>query len=518
MTDYRKILMLRSKGCTQRGIALTKVASRPTISAVYKAADQQGISWPLDSSITNAELETILFPRKSMTKVFYVEPDYPYIHRELAKSGVTMTLLWEEYCRQCYETGKTPYMSTQFAEKYRKWARVTKATMRIQHKPGDAMQVDWAGDTLPVYDPVTGSTSPAYLFIATLPCSYYTYAEACDDMKTENWLNCHIHAFKFYGGVPRLLIPDNCKTATTSNTKYETILNRSYQELAEHYGTAIVPARVRRPKDKSSAEASVRFAETWILAALRSRKFFSLHEMNEAIAEKLKEMNNRPFKQMAGSRYSAYMEEEKQYMLPLPPTDFEAAVWSVAKVPNDYLISDGKNKYSVPYNLIGEKVDIRVTKTTVEVFFHGSRVASHRRLRTVQRDPLVNLEHMPLAHQRYLTYNTDDFTRWATTVGPMTEKTVQYFLTSGKAPEQGYKACSSLRKLEERYGKVRLENACGRIFAYKATPSVRNVSSILKNDQDKPVKNAPQKKPAAANNYGITRGASYFSKDRGGRQ
>ncbi len=229
----------------------------------------------------------MLFPGKYTSGCRFVEPDYPYIHRELAKPGVTMVLLWEEYCRKCHETGETPYMSTQFGNKYRRWARVTKAAMRIQHKPGDAVQVDWAGDTLPVYDPVTGDQSSAYLFVAVLPCSCYTYAEACEDMKTENWLSCHVRAFQYFGGVPRLLIPDNCKTATTANTRYETVLNHSYQELAEYYGTAIVPARVRRPQDKSAAEASVRFAQTWIIAALRDRKFFSICEMNAAIAEKL---------------------------------------------------------------------------------------------------------------------------------------------------------------------------------------------------------------------------------------
>lgn len=214
-----------------------------------------------------------------------------------------------------------------------------------------------------------------------LPCSCYTYAEACEDMKTENWLNCHVHAFSYFGGVARLLIPDNCKTATTANTRYETMLNRSYQELAEYYGTAIVPARIRKPQDKSAVEASVRFVETWIIAALRDQKSFSIREMNEAIAEKLGELNDRPFH---------------------------------------------RNKYSVPYDLIGEKVDIRVTKTAVEVFYHGSRVVGHRRLQTIQREPLVKLEHMPPAHQKYLAYNADNFSRWAMAVGPMTEKVVQH--------------------------------------------------------------------------------------------
>ena len=295
MTDYRKILMLQSMGYGQREMERSGVASRMTIRAICNTADRLGICWPLDDDISNADLERLFFPNEYKNAYLYVDPDYQYIHRELAKPSVTLTLLWEEYRSKCYEAGKTPYMSTQFGDKYRKWARVTKATMRIQHKPGDAIQVDWAGDTIPIYDSVTGQQSSAYLFVAVLPCSYYAYTEACADMKTENWLNCHVHAFNYFGGVTRLLIPDNCKTATSSNTRYDTVLNRSYQELADYYGTAIVPARVRRPKDKSSAEASVRFAETWIIAALRDRRFFSLQEVNEAVAEKLEELNSREF-------------------------------------------------------------------------------------------------------------------------------------------------------------------------------------------------------------------------------
>lgn len=512
MINYREILRLHAMKQSQRTIRSSVHCSDHTIRSVLEEAARKGINWPLDEEITNADLEQLLFPDKHKNICQYVEPDYPYIHRELAKSGVTLTLLWEEYCRKCYEAGKTPYMSTQFGDKYRKWARITKATMRIQHKPGDAIQVDWAGDTIPIFDSVTGKPNAAYLFVAVLPCSYYVYAEACDDMKTENWLNCHIHAFHYFDGVARLLIPDNCKTATTANTRYETIINRSYQELAEYYHTAIVPARVRHPKDKSSAEASVRFAETWIIAALRDRKFFSIQEVNSAVAEKLEELNTREFKQRTGTRRSAYLEEEKAYMLPLPVTPFEAAVWNVAKISNDYLISDGRNKYSVPYNLIGEKVDIRVTKTTVEAYYRGSRVACHRRLQTLQRDPLVKLEHMPEAHQKYLTYNADDFKIWAMSIGSMTQKIVDYLLESGKTTEQGYKACASLTKLGERYGKERLENACARVLAFGTTPSIRNISSILKNGQDKKAETPMQTQNSSSNQYGITRGAAYFQK------
>lgn len=513
MINYLEILRLNHLGYSQRTIETTAHCSRHTVREVLAETDKHGIQWPLDDDITNADLERMLFPDKYKSACLYIEPDYPYIHRELAKHGVTLTLLWEEYRRKCYDEGKKPYMFTQFGEKYRKWARVTKATMRIQHKPGDAIEVDWAGDTIPIFDSVTGEQSKAYLFVAVLPCSYYAYAEVCGDTQTENWLNCHVHAFNYFGGATRLLIPDNCKTATYSNTRYDVVVNRSYQELAEYYGTAIVPTRVRKPKDKSAAEASVDYAETWIIAALRDRKFFTVQEAQKATAEKLEEFNTREFRVRTGCRRSAYLEEEKAYMLPLPAIPFEPAVWSVAKVPNDYCISDGRNKYSVPYNLIGEKVDIRVTKNVVEVYYHGSRMACHRRLQTVQHDPLMKLEHMPEAHQKYLTYNADDFKIWAMSVGPHTEQVVSCFLESGKVPEQGYKACASLRKLGERYGKERLETACMNTLAYGATPSIRNISSILKSKQSKPAENvATSKKTQDLERYGITRGAAYFTK------
>lgn len=227
MTNYLEVLRLSSLGYSQRMIESMARCSRHTICDVLQAAKERDITWPLDGDITNADLKRMLFPDKHANTSLYVEPDYSYIHRELSKPGVTMVPLWEGYCRKCYEVGRTPYMSTQFGDKYRKWARVTKAAIRIQHKPGDSIDVDWAGDTIPVFDSVTGEQNPAYLFLAVLPCSCYTYAEACEDMSTVNWLNCHVRAFNYFGGVTRLLIPDNCKTATSSNTRYETVLNRS---------------------------------------------------------------------------------------------------------------------------------------------------------------------------------------------------------------------------------------------------------------------------------------------------
>ena len=512
MVDYKGILRLSSDPKnSKRGIASTLHCSHHTVSDVQAAAKEAGVEWPLDDSVTNEMLRSILFPEKFSATSLYVQPDYSRIHADLALPGVNLTLLWMEYSKRCEAEGTTPYMYTQFCEKYRQWARITKATMRIQHKPGDAMQVDWAGNTLDICDPVSGEVWKAYLFVAVLPCSCYAYAELCEDMKLEDWLLCHVHAYNYFGGVTRLLIPDNLKTGVTSNTRYETVLNRSYQEMAEHYDTAIVPARVEHPKDKSLAEGTVKFASTWILAALRERKFFSLEEAQAAAAEKLEELNSRPFKKREGNRRIAFLEEEREFLRPLPTAPYEPAVWSPElRVGNDYLVSDGLNKYSVPFDLIGEKVILRLTRNAVEVFYKGTRVAMHVRCRNTQRDPIVKEEHMPPEHRKYLAYNTNDFTKWASSIGMNASTVVRYFLTSGKEPEQGFKACASMTRLAERYGAKRLENACERLLAFTATPSIRTLTTILKNRQDNVSK--PAEPELVKAQHGITRGAAYFRK------
>ncbi len=531
MVNYKEILWLSHEGYSQRQLESSLHCSRHTIHEVLTAAKANGITYPLDDSFSNEQLEAILFPNRYASDNAYLAPDFAYIHKELAKPKVTLTLLWDEYRQKAETLGKCPYMPTQFGDKYRTWARVTKATMRIHHKPGDAMEVDWAGQTLPIYDSVTGESYPVYLFIAVLPCSGYTYAEATSDTKLENWLNCHIHAYEYFGGVTRLLIPDNLKTGVIKNTRYETVLNRSYQELAEYYDTAIVPARVEHPKDKSHAEGTVRFASTWILAALRNEHFFTLTEAKEAVSLKLEELNTREFKQREGCRKSAYLEEEKTYMKPLPNQRYELATWNPSlTVGSDYLVSDGKNKYSVPFDLIGEKVDMRLTSNTVEIFFHGSRVASHVRKQAAQREPIVNPDHMTPEHRKYLGYNTEDFMNWAKSIGEKTYTVVNHFLTSGKEPEQGFKACASLTKLGEKYGVKKLESACDEVFSYTSTPSIRLIGTILKSGTGASKQSGSGRSSGKgqfakahdethdrandindSNAYGITRGAAYYS-------
>ena len=473
MANYREILRLHSLGTSQRSIAQQVQSSRDTVADIIKSAKAAGISWPLGDDVTNEMIQELLFPGKYALACPYTLPDFAEIHRELAKNGVTLTLLWEEYCVKVRATGGIPYMYTQYCEKYRRWARVTKATMRITHKPGDAVQVDWAGDPLYITDSVTGEVDTAYIFVAVLPCSWYTYAEVCSDMKTENWLLCHVHTFNYFGGVPR------------------------------HYNVAVVPARVRKPDDKFAAEGSVRFVSTWITASLRDRKFFTIGEAKQAVAEKLEELNRRPFKKRPGCRLTAFEQEEKEFLKPLPLYTYEPSVWLHPKVGYDYLVSDGVNKYSVPFDLIGEKVDVRLTKHIVEVFYKQTKVAAHVRLDKPQRDPVVKPDHMPEAHRRYLGYNVDEFKIWANGAGDYIAKVVQYFLNNGKEAEQGFKSCASLMKLEKRYGSKRLDDACERVLKLTSQPTVRNISVLCKSSAEKQQSSAPVKKEGGR---GITRG------------
>lgn len=512
MVDYKAILRLNSEKLSLRQIAARVGNSHHTVKNVIDTAAKNGVAWPIEEDVTNQELEKLLFPDRMVSKnVMYAEPDYSYIHKELSKKGVTLTLLWNEYCERCRANGAIPYRSTQFCDKYRRWAKVTKATMRINHKPGETMQVDWAGGTIPYYDSVTGEEFKAYLFVAVLPCSGIIYVEACNDMKQENWLMCHVHAYKYFGGVTRILVPDNLKTGVTANTRYETQLNESYRELAEHYGTAIVPARARHPQDKGLVERSVGFSTTWITAAMRERKFFSIAEVKEAVAERLEFINNKPFQKLPGCRTEAYLNEEKEFMLPLPATPYEPAIWLQSKVGNDYLISDGKNKYSVPFDLIGEKVQIRLTRNTVEVFFKGSRMTSHKRLDVCRMKPVIKTDHMPENHKKYLSYNADEFMNWAKDIGKSVLDVVESFLSIGDVPEQGYKSCISLMKLCERYGKKKLNSVCERILCITSAPKIRNIASLLKSDGNNDV----QEKESSDEKYGITRGAAYYSRKGG---
>lgn len=347
MTNYREILRLHSLGLNKTEIAASLRCSRNTVAGTLRRAEECGLKYPLPESVSDKQLAETLFP-STAAKPVYKMPDYAYVHKELQKDGVTLNLLWLEYCEVCLANGELPYQSTQFNKYYNDYVVKNSATMHLNHKPGEIMQVDWAGDTATVIDTDTGEAIHAYVFVATLPYSGYSYVEAFFSMNQECWTTAHANAYKYFGGVAKIIQCDNLKTGVDKHGRNEITLNTTYRELAEHYGTAVIPARVRSPKDKAIVEGTVGVISTFILAALRNRQFLSLNELNEAIWERLHTFNHKPFQKRDGSRATVF-EEEKAFLFPLPPRPFELSTWKVATVAPNYHISVDKMNYSVPY-------------------------------------------------------------------------------------------------------------------------------------------------------------------------
>lgn len=510
MTNYREVLRLSSLGIKNKQIAEGMGISRQTVITTLQRAAAQGLSWPDAEGLSERELSSTLLA-KHPGKPAYKMPDYEYIHRELAKPGVTQQLLWLEYCDKCRAAGEVPYQLTQFKAYYREYVVKTKATMHINRKPGELMEVDWAGQAAQIVDSDTGESIDAYLFAAALPYSGYAYAEAFLTRNQEAWITAHVNAFEYMGGVARILVPDNLKTGVIKNTKTELVLNRTYQELAEHYGIAIIPTRVRSPRDKATIEGIIGIVSTYILAAIRNQKFFSLKELNEAIREKLHAFNNKPFQKKDGSR-AALFTEEFASLNPLPKNIFEMASWKSARVSFNYHVEVDGRFYSVPYEYIKREVDVRITRNVVEVFFESMRICSH--IRNYDRKEIYSTQesHMPPNHQQFARWDSDRFRRWAAKIGTQTNRVVDAILSGYKVEQQGYRSCMALLKLGDSYTPERLEDACRRALFYTPRPSYKTVQTILKSGQDRP---SEDDAPAPASSHGFTRGAGYYKGGQG---
>ena len=508
MTNYREILRLNSQDISQRSISISCECSRNTVSSTLKRAEDCGISWPLPQEMSDNDLIKQLFPAKTLSSSRRL-PDCEHIHKEMAKSGVTLSLLWNEYCETCRLTTEIPFMYTQFCKYYREYANVTKATMHIDRKPGEQLEVDWAGQTAKIIDSDTGETINASVFVAVLPSSQYAYVEAFLSQNQESWITAHVNAYKFFGGVTRILIPDNLKTGVERASWYTPVINKTYHEMAEHYGTAVIPARVRKPKDKASVEGAVGIISTWIIAALRHQEFFSLWELNETIKAKLHDFNAKPFQKKQGSRLSTFNEEEKYALIPLPLTPYELALWKIATVQFNYHIAIDKMNYSVPYEYIKHKVDVRITRNVIEVFFNNHRICSHPKLHGRQGQYSTVLDHMPEDHKKYITWNSERFIAWAENIGSNTTIVVKTILASHKIEQQGYRSCMALLKLVDKYAVNRLEVACEKALSYTPNPSYKSIQTILKTGQDKVIKEQVPINDTSAE-FGFTRGADYY--------
>lgn len=509
MTNYREILRLLSLGISMRDIAKSVPCSRNTVSSVSERAKQAGLSWPLPPDLTERDLEKLLYPKLSVAEESdRAKPDFEYMRQELRKNGVTKKLLWLEYLENCKLTGEKPLMYSQFCNVYQQDEMQHRATMHLTHKPGEQIEVDWAGDPATYIDPDTGEILKASVFVGVLSYSHYAYAEAFRNEKQPSWITAHVHMYEYFGGVTKILIPDNCKTAVNHNSGWNSQeLNSVYKEMAEHYGTVVIPARVRKPKDKPTAEGTVRVISTWITAALRNAQFYSIEELNQAIRQKLQEFNDRPFTKREGSRSSLF-QEEKLYLLPLPAYRYEMPDVKVASVQYNYHVFYDGRFYSVPFNYIRKKVTVRATSSAVEIFSGDERIATHIRLHGPLGEYRTVPEHMPEKHQEYANWSGDYFRNRAAGIGPNTRKVTDALLASRPVEQQAYRSCKGLLMLAEKYSAKRVEAACGLALSYTPRPSYKSVKNILATMADKGL--IPPAQSPDASQYALTRGSEYY--------
>ena len=509
MRDLKRILELRFENHSQREIARMLKVSRNTVRDVFDAADAAGVYWNIAYNLSESQINELLFPSNGID-VSYEQPDYAYVHKELLKVGVSLKMLWKEYVDQCKSTHKVYLKYSAFCNNYSSYVKKNKLMMHITHKPGDRIMVDWDGKTMKVHDRSLNQDVTAYMFVAVLPFSMYCYLEACPHMDSKNWINCHIHAFEYFGGVSRILVPDNLKTGVIEHKKYEDpVLNKSYQEMADYYGMAIIPTRVKKPRDKSAAEGSVFSVATTIIGKLRNRTFFTFESLNKAIYIELNKLNNEEFQKREGSRKSVYMDEEKDFMNPLPEHPFELSEWKMATVQMNYHIQVEKMNYSTPYEYVGKRVEVKLTKDTVTVYYKKNQICQHKRLYGHRNQYSTNEAHMPKNHQLF-QWNKERFMNWAATIGPSTVELINLMFSRYKVEEQAYKGCLSILKLSDKYSQARLENACKLALSRLSNPTYKNIKLILESGQDEAKQEPENTINKEDTTYAFTRGTEYY--------
>jgi transposase len=506
MRKIKETLRLHSLGLKQQQIASSCAIAQSTVCDYLRAAQVAGLTWAQIADLDERELTARLFPERAagVRGGQHPPPDFAAIHQELqTHKHLTMQLLWEEYRQGC----PNGYRYSRFCELYQRWRARQDVVLRQQHRVGEKVFIDWAGDTVPVYDRQGGEPWPVSIFVAVLGSSSYTFAQPRWTQTLPDWIGAHIDAFEFFGGVPEIAVPDNPKTSVSKACRYEPDLNRTYQEMAAHYGIAVVPARPAKPRDKAKVEAAVLVVERWILAALRRRKFFSLAELDEAMAELLERLNNRPFRKREGTRRTLFETLDQPALRPLPAERFEYGEWRTARVNIDYHIEFERHCYSVPYQLTGQAVELRASAATVEIFHRGVRVASHARSRVPHQATTV-AEHRPRSHQKHLEWTPSRLIQWAAGVGRATAAVVERILASKPHPEMGFRSCLGILRLAKQYSSERMEAAAERALLLNAC-SYQSLKSMLARGLDRlPVEPAPPRRPPLQHDN--LRGADYF--------
>ncbi len=505
MRKISEVLRLKhGQNFSTRKIATCCGVGKSTVSSYLSKAEDAGISWPLPEDMTEEKLHALLFKSKP-AQVSASVPDWNLVHKELQKKGVTKFLLWDEY-KQAHPEG---FEYSWFCREYKAWSGKLDLVMRHTHMAGEKLFVDYAGHTVPVTDPGTGEIHEAQIFVAVMGASNYTYAEATWSQTLWDWINSHVRAFQFLQGVPFITIPDNLKSGVNKSHLYEPDLNPTYQDMALHYNTAVIPARKKKPKDKAKVEGGVLLVSRWILARLRNQQFFSLWELNLEIKKLLEQLNNKPFKKLQGNRKSLFEEVDKPALQPLPATHYEYALWKQVKVNIDYHVEIDRHYYSVPHHLAKKRLDARYTENTVEIFHKNTRVASHKRSYKKNSHTTVT-EHMPKAHREHASWNPERLIRWAGKTGPATAKLIKTIMDKKLHPQQGFRPCLGIMRLGKQYGDERLELACLRALTL-GSASYKSVESILKKKLDsQPLPNPSENSDAPVLEHDNIRGANYY--------
>jgi transposase len=490
MRHVREILRLGSAGISKHEIARRMGLAPSTVRETLKRFEVAGLFWPLPDEVTDATLEARLY-KNAGTKQGHrrqLEPDWAVIHRELKRKHVTLSILWDEYI----ERHPDGYRYSRFCDLYRSFEGKLSVTMRQAHAGGEKLFVDYAGDRAPVViDRLTGEIREAWIFVAVLGASNFTYAEATWTQGLADWIGAHSRALEAIGGVPRLIVPDNTKTAVIKACLYEPSVNRTYAEMAAHYDTAILPTRPRRPRDKAKVEAGVLIMERWIIGRLRNRRFHSLAELNEAIRELLVRLNEeRPIRRLGVTRRELLEELDRPMLKPLPVEPYVFAEWHLRRVGIDYHVEVDSHYYSVPYRFAKDAVEVRLTARTVEVFAKGERIAAHLRSSGNGKHTTVR-DHMPSSHRRYADWTIERIRRHAAAIGPSTAALCDLILEERSHPEQGFRACLGIVRLVKAFGALRVEAATTRALDIGAR-TYGSVRSILDNNLDR---HAPHRGP-----------------------
>lgn len=517
MRKIREVLRLKyERGLSHRQVAAAVGISHGSVSDYLERAREAGLTWESAQELSDAEVEARLFQQIGRNEPSARAPvDLSWVHRELRRAGVTLQLLWSEYQEGAAARGDgaRPYQYSQFCDLYRAYRAKLQPSMRQVHRAGEKGFIDFSGKKPRIHDPKSGAVLEVELYVMVLGASNYTYATATYTQSVENFVGATVRGLEYFGCVPEILVPDQLRSAVKKPDWSEPELNATFAEMAQHYGTAIVPARPGKPKDKAKVEVGVQVAQRWILARLRNRRFFSLAELNEAIAELCEELNTRRFKKLEGCRRSLFESLDRPSMRPLPPCRYELGLWKQARVNVDYHVEYEGRYYSVPCELIGEKVELRVSATVVEVWREGSRVTSHARCYGPKGTATTKPEHRPRAHREFGDWPPERLVGWARQTGPATAEVVEAILSRGPHPECGRRSCLGLLRMGRQYGQERLEGACKRALGL-GSPTRKTVQALLKNGMDKTL---PAAEPEARRvRHDNIRGGDYFDRGDGG--